>query len=145
MRSTDEVSAGGVVYRRAEGGFEVLVCKASSYHRWVLPKGLVDGKETLEDTARREVAEETGVSARIVAPLGEPEKYVYSRGGLRVFKRVYYFLMEYESGDVADHDYEMEAVRWASFEAAYELLAYDGARAMLKRAQTLLASGDGGE
>ncbi len=143
MRSTDEVSAGGVVYRRdAQGTVEVLVCKSSGYHRWVLPKGIVDAGETHEQAAVREVLEETGVVARLVTALGEPEKYVYSRGGMRIFKRVYYFLMAYESGDIAYHDHEMEDVRWATFEAAEQLLAYDGAKSMLHRAQVLLQAGE---
>lgn len=143
MRSTDEVSAGGVVYRREANGLEVLVCKSSGYHRWVLPKGIIDAGETYEQAAVREVREETGVTARLIASLGEPEKYVYSRAGMRIFKRVYYFLMAYESGDIAHHDHEMEDVRWASFEDAEQLLAYDGAKNMLHRAQALLAAGEG--
>jgi 8-oxo-dGTP pyrophosphatase MutT (NUDIX family) len=140
MRSRDEVSAGGVVYRISASGLEVLVCKSSGYHRWVLPKGLVDEGETHEQAAVREVREETGVNARLIAALGEPEKYVYSRGGMRIFKRVYYFLMTYESGDIAHHDYEMEDVRWATFEEADQLLAYDGAKSMVRRAQTMIAA-----
>ncbi len=144
MRSRDEISAGGVVYRTTASGLEVLICKSSGYHRWVLPKGLVDEGETHEQAAAREVHEETGVSARLIGPLGEPEKYIYSRGGLRIFKRVYYFLMVYEAGDIAQHDYEMEDVRWASFADADQLLAYDGAKSMVRRAQAMLAAGESG-
>lgn len=141
MRSRDEVSAGGVVYRHAAAELEVLICKSSGYHRWVLPKGLVDEGETHEQAALREVREETGVTARLIEALGEPESYVYSRGGMRIFKRVYYFLMEYESGDIAHHDHEMEDVRWASFADADQLLAYDGAKSMVHRAQAKIAPG----
>ena len=143
MKSVDEVSAGGVVYRQQADRLEVLICKSSGYHRWVLPKGLIDPGETYEQAAVREVVEETGVRARLIAPLGEPEQYVYSRSGTRVFKRVYYFLMTYESGDIADHDHEMEEVRWVTFDEADSLLAYDGARTTVRKALGLLTSGNG--
>lgn len=134
MKSRDEVSAGGVVYRRTANGVEVLICKDAGYHRWVLPKGWVNQGESLEETAVREVREEVGVQARIVEPLGEPEKYIYTTRGVRVFKSVYYFLMAFESGSEADHDAEMEEVRWVTPEQAIELLAYQGAKNVVTRA-----------
>lgn len=138
MASRDEVSAGGVVYRRAENGIEVLICKDAGYHRWVLPKGWVNKGESHEQTAVREVREETGISARIVAALGDPEKYVFIARGVRVFKTVYYFLMEYESGTTADHDHEMEAVEWQPMDTAIDMMGYQGAKNVLLRAKTLL-------
>jgi 8-oxo-dGTP pyrophosphatase MutT (NUDIX family) len=142
MKSRDEVSAGGVVYRRGPNGIEVLICKDSSYHRWGLPKGLIGKGESTEQAALREVSEETGVSARLISPLEPPEKYIYTSRGMRVFKSVYYFLMEYESGSEADHDWEMEEVRWAKFDEAIDLMAYKGAKEMLCRAQAHLDSLD---
>jgi 8-oxo-dGTP pyrophosphatase MutT (NUDIX family) len=135
VKSRDEVSAGGVVYRRDGDKVEILVCKDAGYHRWVLPKGLVGKGESYEQAALREVQEETGIHARLVASLGEPEQYVYMARGVRVFKRVYYFLMEYESGSIATHDHEMEDVRWVSVDEALELLAYDGAKRMVTAAR----------
>jgi 8-oxo-dGTP pyrophosphatase MutT (NUDIX family) len=141
VKSRDEVSAGGVVYRRnRDNNIEVLVCKDAGYHRWVLPKGLVAKNESYEQAAVREVSEETGVKVKLVSSLGEPEKYVYMARGVRVFKRVYYFLMEYESGTIADHDHEMEDVRWASIDEALELLAYDGAKRMVRQAREIITS-----
>ncbi len=134
MKSRDEVSAGGVVYRRTSNGVEVLICKDAGYHRWVLPKGWVNRGESLEDTAVREVREEVGVQARIVESLGDPEKYIYTARGFRMFKTVHYFLMAYESGSEADHDSEMEEVRWVTPEQAVELLAYQGAKNVVTRA-----------
>lgn len=138
MKSRDEVSAGGVVYRRGETGIEVLICKDAGYHKWVLPKGLVGRGESFEQAALREVREEVGVTARLGAPLGEPEKYVYTARGVRVFKSVHYFLMEYESGSEAHHDHEMEEVRWVSIEEALTLLGYKGAKDVVTRAKALL-------
>lgn len=134
MKSRDEVSAGGVVFRRNSEGLEVLICKDAGYHRWVLPKGLVAQGESYEQAALREVEEETGIHARLITSLGEPEQYVYMARGVRVFKRVYYFLMEYDSGSIDVHDHEMEDVRWVSLDEAFELLAFDGAKRMVSAA-----------
>ncbi len=138
MGSSNEISAGGVVYRKTDGEIEVLICKDGSYHKWVLPKGMANRGETLEQAALREVREEVGVTARLIAPLGEPEKYIYTRRGLRIFKSVHYYLMEYESGSEADHDHEMEEVRWVGIDTAIEMMGYQGAKTMLIRAKALL-------
>lgn len=138
VKSRDEVSAGGVVFRRNHDGVELLICKDAGYHRWVLPKGLVGTGESYEQAALREVQEETGIRARLVSSLGEPEKYVYMAGGVRVFKRVYYFLMEYESGSIDTHDHEMEDVRWVSIDEALDLLAFDGAKRMVTAAREMI-------
>jgi 8-oxo-dGTP pyrophosphatase MutT (NUDIX family) len=140
VKSREEISAGGVVYRKIGDQFEVLICKSSSYHKWVLPKGWVEQGESLEETALREVEEEVGVKTRIIAPLGEPEKYIYTARGARIFKTVHYFLMEYVSGSEADHDHEMEAVQWVGLGEAAELLAYKGAQEMVARAKSILQS-----
>ena len=138
MKSRDEVSAGGVVYRRAGDSIDVLICKDAGYHRWVLPKGLVGPGESFEQAAVREVEEEVGVRGRLVQPLGEPEKYIYTARGVRVFKTVHYFLLEYESGSEQDHDHEMEEVRWTPLDSAIDTVAYAGAKTVLRRARAVL-------
>ena len=60
MKSRDEISAGGVVYRQTDDGVDVLICKDAGYHKWVLPKGLVRKNEEYDETAVREVREEVG-------------------------------------------------------------------------------------
>ena len=104
-----------------------------------LPKGHPDGDETAEQAATREVAEETGVRAELIAPLGET-KYTYERKGRRVAKRVAFFLFEYRSGDLADHDHEIEDARWMSLKEAARSLTYAGEREMITRALSRLAS-----
>lgn len=138
MKSRDEISAGGVVYRGAGAAVEVLICKDAGYHRWVLPKGLVNKGETYEQTAIREAREEVGVETRLVGPLGDPERYVYTARGVRVFKQVHYFLLEYVGGSEADHDHEMEAVQWLPIDEAIETLAYKGAKDVVRRARARL-------
>ena len=92
----------------------------------MLPKGVVRKDEDLQAAAVRETQEEVGVEARVVAALGEPERYIYTARGVRVFKEVHYFLMAYVSGDEQTHDAEMEAVRWVPIDEAIETLAIRG-------------------
>jgi 8-oxo-dGTP pyrophosphatase MutT (NUDIX family) len=104
-----------------------------------LPKGHPDGDETAEQAATREVAEETGVTAELIAPLGETN-YTYERKGRRRAKRVAFFLFEYRSGDLADHDHEIEDARWMPLQEAARSLTYAGEREMINRALSRLAS-----
>jgi 8-oxo-dGTP pyrophosphatase MutT (NUDIX family) len=104
-----------------------------------LPKGHPDGDESPEQAATREVAEEIGVCAKLIGALGETS-YTYERKGRRVAKRVAFFLFEYRSGDLADHDHEIEDARWIPLEEARTALTYAGEREMIERALSRLAS-----
>ena len=98
-----------------------------------LPKGHADGDETPEQAAIREVAEETGVSGELIEELGEVE-YGYQRKGHATTKIVRFFLFEYRSGDLADHDHEIEEARWMPLQQAARELTYAGERQMVSRA-----------
>jgi 8-oxo-dGTP pyrophosphatase MutT (NUDIX family) len=98
-----------------------------------LPKGHLDGDETPQEAARREVAEETGVTAELVDELGEVT-YRYERRGRRIAKIVRFYLFSYQSGSVEDHDHEIEEARWMPLEQAARELTYAGERAMVQRA-----------
>ena len=104
-----------------------------------LPKGHPDGSETPEAAALREVHEETGVRGELVGRLGDV-RYWYQRGGHRVFKLVTFFLLRYVSGDVADHDHEVEEARWMPLTQAARSLTYAGEREMVVRALSQTAS-----
>ena len=136
----DEFSAGGVVVRGDEMIVIVPVKRAADGRRVVgLPKGHLDGDETPEQAATREVAEETGITAELIDVLGETN-YSYERRGRRMAKRVAFFLFEYRSGDVADHDHEIEDARWMPLAEARVALTYAGEREMIERALSRLAS-----
>lgn len=135
-----EISAGGVVYKKAGSKTFWLICKHSGYHQWAFPKGLIEAHEDKAAAALREVKEETGIRANIVSEIPEPERYTYTFNDERVSKTVHYFLMEYESGDTTDHDWEMEDVQWVTAEEAEKLLHFDGAKKTFKHAVALLSA-----
>jgi 8-oxo-dGTP pyrophosphatase MutT (NUDIX family) len=141
MASATEFSAGGVVIRPAPdaaSGWECILIvptrRAADGSKVIaLPKGHPDGDETAEQAALREIREEAGVHVEVRAELGEV-KYWYQRGGRRIAKGVMFFLCDYRSGDLADHDHEVERVWWASLPEAVTALSYPGERETVLRA-----------
>ncbi len=95
-----------------------------------LPKGHPDGDETAEQAATREVREETGLEAELIELLGDV-RYTYERAGRTRDKVVRFYLFEYRSGDLADHDHEIEDARWMSLREAAAELTYPGEREMV--------------
>jgi 8-oxo-dGTP pyrophosphatase MutT (NUDIX family) len=142
MHKTSEIAAGGVLYRIGPKGPEIVVGEQTDRltgartHR--LPKGKISRRETLQEAALREVLEETGLSARIVAPLGRVE-YTYVDGGVDVAKVVHFFLMEWQPGATATPDGELERIRWLPLEEARGVLTYERERGVVERAAQELA------
>ncbi|MGH2868892.1 MAG: NUDIX hydrolase [Solirubrobacteraceae bacterium] len=133
-RAPDEFSAGGVVIDGDRVVVIVPVKRAAGGHRVLaLPKGHLDHDETAEQAATREVAEEAGVTAELIGELGEVD-YRYERRGRPIAKRVRFYLFQYRSGDVADHDHEIEEARWMPLAEAVRALTYEGEREMVRRA-----------
>jgi 8-oxo-dGTP pyrophosphatase MutT (NUDIX family) len=134
-----ELSAGGAVVH--EGDVIVVVpVKRDANRRRVLglPKGHLDKGETDEAAAIREVTEETGVQAELIAKLGDVE-YTYERRGRRRPKRVAFYLFEYRGGSLEDHDHEIEVALWMPLEKAAEELTYAGEREIVRRAMSRLS------
>ena len=134
-----EFSAGGVLVRRLSGGRRVAAIRPAGKPKgvWALPKGLIGPNERPEETALREVEEETGARGRLDGKLGDV-RYVYTWAGERVFKVVSFYLVRYSSGRLGDvpsgHAHEVAEVRWLPLEDAPRLLAYRGEREMAERA-----------
>ncbi|MBF8961648.1 NUDIX domain-containing protein [Pontibacter sp. FD36] len=109
--------------------------------RWQLPKGIVDPGETPETTAVREVQEETGVTATLVEKIDTIEYwYVGNKAGQRVrfHKFVHFFLLAYKTGDIGQHDWEVNEARWVDLQAAKELLSFKSERQALEKAEQLI-------
>lgn len=141
LRTSTATSAGGIVVRY-ESGRPWLVVGSRKRERdgrtWTLPKGTPDPGESREETALREVEEETGLKVRITNPLDSIE-YWFVQSGTRIHKTVHYFLMEPVGGDLVRHDHEFEEVRWIRFDAAPSMLTFETERTLVARAAQILA------
>ncbi|MCS7171461.1 MAG: NUDIX hydrolase [Aquificaceae bacterium] len=129
----EEFSAGGVLFR----GDEVLLIKSPS-ETWTFPKGLIEAGEKPEDTAVREVFEETGIRGKVLALLGEVT-YWYMREGKRIRKRVVFYLMDYLGGEPKP-SWEVKDARFVHAREAGLLLKYKGDKEMLEKALSMKSS-----
>ena len=142
LRTSTATSAGGIVVRY-ESGTPWLVVGSRRRERdgrtWTLPKGTPNAGESREETAVREVEEETGLKVRISGPLDSIE-YTFVQSGRRIHKTVHYFLMDPVGGDLAGHDHEFDEVRWIPFEAAATMLTFETERALVATAAERLGA-----
>src|SRR2546423_15637639 len=135
-----EFSAGGVLVRRLSGRWMVAAIRPGGRPEglWALPKGRIDEGERGEETALREVAEETGARGHSLGKLGDV-RYWFDWEGERIFKVVSFFLVRYEGGRLGDvppeHRHELAEVRCLALDDAPSLLAYRGDQEMAVKAQ----------
>jgi len=146
LRTVKEVSAGGVIYRKNGGKIEIALIHVRN--RWGLPKGHVEEGESIETTALREVREETGLEGKVVRKLGDI-RYAYrdkTKTGepVRIYKRVYFFLLRYTKGEVQAQDHEVDETRWFPIEEAIQNLKFATERTMVHRAWNAL-TGEGSQ
>lgn len=127
------VSAGGVVWRPGPAGIEVVICGRHTDRVWGLPKGTPDPGEPIEQTALREVEEETGLQVTLGEHLGSIE-YWFTADGVRYHKWVHHWLMEPSGGDLSLHDHEFDVVAWLPASRALATLTYDGERKLVAEA-----------
>jgi 8-oxo-dGTP pyrophosphatase MutT (NUDIX family) len=139
-RRRSAVSAGGVVYRHEGGRVEVVLCVRRRDQLWALPKGTPEPDETTEETALREVREETGLHVEIVDRVGDVRyRFFDARGGVEVDKVVHHFLMQPVGGDLDQHDHEFDEARWYDIHEAGRLLTHQNQVPILERASALIA------
>lgn len=143
-RARQETSAGGVVYRMADGRPLFLLIR-DSYRNWGFPKGHLEENEPPERAAVREVEEETGLTGLAVrGPIESIDWYFRFRGRL-IHKVCHFYLMESRVAKTSPQREEgITACRWLPFEAALERISYANARAVLERAAAMIPSGDAG-
>lgn len=131
---TQYTHAGGIVYRRQHGRIHYLLVQARpNPEHWVLPKGHIEPGETPKAAARREIREETGVEAEIIAPLGVLQ---FNYQGEQVSSIIYLLAYRGETQPL-----ERRQCRWEPFETAGPLLTFPDTRTLLERAQTILQQG----
>jgi 8-oxo-dGTP pyrophosphatase MutT (NUDIX family) len=139
-----EFSSGGILVRRLRGRWMVAAIRPAGRPAglWALPKGQIDEGESGEQTALREIAEETGATGRSLGKLGDV-RYWFNWEGERIFKVVSFFLVRYESGKLGEireeFRHEVAEVRWLPLDDAPRLLAYEGERRLAEKAIAVLA------
>ncbi|RKT51817.1 NUDIX hydrolase [Saccharothrix australiensis] len=139
LKTVDETSAGGLVLD-APHRAAAIIGRLDRRGRllWSLPKGHIEAGETAEQTAVREVAEETGIHSRVLRPLGSID-YWFVAEDRRVHKTVHHFLLEALGGELSDEDVEVTEVAWVPLGELDERLAYADERRLVRRAVELLA------
>ncbi|MBM3138713.1 MAG: NUDIX domain-containing protein [Chloroflexi bacterium] len=131
-------SAGGVIYRRGGHGIEVVLVGRPSQGLWALPKGTPEPGESHEQTAVREVTEETGLAVRLVEALGTVQYRFQDADGVIVDKIVYHFLFAPTGGHPAAHDGEHEIVGWFDIHEAERLLTHRNQMHILRNAAEIV-------
>ncbi len=143
LRAAAATSAGGIVVRHDAGRLQLVIGsrrRERDGRTWTLPKGTPKRGESTEETALREVAEETGLVVRITGPLDSIE-YSFVQSGTRIHKTVHYFMMEPTGGDLEGHDREFDQVRWIDFAEAASTLTFETERALVAQAHDVLGGG----
>ncbi len=142
FRTRQAVSAGGVVYRRAGDGLEVLLLQTPG-GVWGLPKGTPDHGETLLQTARREVREETGLEVAAEEKVGAIDYwFVRAEQRERLHKFVHFWIMRPVGGRLDQHDHEHVSVRWFPLSEALRRVTHRNSAQILERAADLLIARD---
>lgn len=142
IRTVRETSAGGLVVAGLDGAAELRAALIGRVDRrgrtlWSLPKGHIEEGETAELTAIREIAEETGLTGNVLAPIGKID-YWFAVEGRRVHKTVHHFLLSWESGDLSAEDYEVSEVAWVPIGELASRLTYSDERKLVAAARTVI-------
>ena len=129
------VSAGGVVYRNQDGTIEFALCGRRTPQTWSLPKGTPEPGESMEETALREVREETGLNVELGESLGSIGYwFVRAADGVRCKKTVHFYLMTPTGGALDEHDPEFDEVRWFSAQEALRIMTYPNEQRIAEQA-----------
>ena len=139
----EEVSAGGIVFRR-DGDRTFFLLIRDSYRNWGFPKGHLEDGEEPATAALREVSEETGLCSLTMRAPVETIDWNFRFRGRLIHKVCHFFLIETPDRRTAPQRAEgITACRWASFDQAVQMVSYENARAVLQQAHALVADADG--
>jgi len=137
VRTESATSAGGVVYRIAEHGVEVVICGRTSEGIWGLPKGTPESGEDLVAAATREVREETGLEAAVEEEIGSI-RYWFVREGVRYHKTVHHYLFVPVGGSLEAHDAEYDRAEWFEVDEACRRLSYPNEVEIVRKAAEMV-------
>lgn len=138
-----ETSAGGIVYKKEDGALLWLMVKHSKNHHWGFPKGHIgdiEKGESMEEAALREVEEEGGIKAAIIAKVPDKIQYFFKMNGELIRKNLYYYLMEYQSGNPQDHDHEISEAIFVTEGALLKTLSFKTDKDAFVKAKALVSS-----
>ena len=136
-RVKHERSAGGLVLRRERGGYSGLLIGRSTPRIWSLPKGHIEPNESIETAALREVKEETGIEATIIAKLSDIRYWFYANK-LKHSKIVHFYLMRYVGGSPTPQEGEVDETQWARLDDMAEMLTHVNERRLIDIAQKMV-------
>ena len=138
------VSAGGVVYHKSGNHMHVVLCGQLNPLKWALPKGTQEPSETMEQTAIREVREETGLDVQIVGALGSIDYwFMRTQDRVRCHKTVHFYLMISTGGSMDKHDPEFDVVKWFPLADALRNMTYAGEAHVVDKAWEFAYQRDG--
>jgi ribonuclease HI len=139
QKEADQISSGGVVYKKEGGTIKVCLVAKRNHSVWALPKGRVNPGEDPLDAARREILEETGHLASVKEKIDEISYYFYWKDNRTLYhKIVHFYLMPLEQENYATKDAEVEEVRWFTLGDAFRKLTYLNEKNVIKSVTKLL-------
>lgn len=141
-----EKSSGGVVYRTTPTGIQWLVTQHSQHKGWGFPKGLIGDtleNEPMDAAAIREVREEGGITAKIMHPAPVEVRYTYKFKSTLVHKTVFYYLMEYVSGNPEDHDWEVSEAKFLTEDDVRYILTFQSDKEAFAKILEKFGAGEG--
>ncbi len=133
---TYEKSCGGIVYRKFHGNTEILLIKHIKSGYWSFPKGHIENGETEEETARREIKEETDIDVYIDAGFREVATYSPKKDTM---KNVVYFVARARNYDYKPQPQEIADIKWVEIGQAQNILAYDNDKLIASKAKSFIA------
>ncbi len=139
-----EFSAGGIVFKKNDKKTLWLVIQPEggghwSKGRWQFPKGMIEEGEKAQETAKREIEEETGVKARIIKKVDDLRIFFFDEEKNKIFKTISLFLMSYEGEGKREEDQEKIAeIAWLPYNKAHQRLTFDTEKKALEKAKKVL-------
>ncbi len=138
----NQVSSGGVIFKKTPDGVDVALVAVKGGTVWCLPKGVVEKGEKPEQTAVREVREETGLTGRALDKVGDITYWYYIKDdNTKCRKTVHFYLLEYLSGSTDDHNWEVDIAQWVPLNEAVQKVSYKGDREIVQKAREMILEG----